>query len=98
MPSKYEGFSQAVMKAIAQGKMVIASNVGGLPFEIGYGKYGRLVPYGNEKILANAITEGLRCESNVDMQGMRQYASQFTFDERTAHLESQYHDLIGSVS
>ena len=92
MPSFFEGFSQAVMKAIAQGKRVIVSNVGGLPFEVGYGKYGTLVPYGRPDLIRDAILESL--ESAANSEEAKEYASQFTFERNAAAIESQYLDLI----
>lgn len=94
MPSRFEGFSQAVLKAIAQGKTVIASDVGGLPFELGYGKFGRLVPFGNDDALAEMILRCLDHPPDFNKEAMKRHASGFTYEKNSNRLESQYLRLV----
>jgi len=94
MPSRFEGFSQAVMKAIAQGKRVIATDVGGLPYEVGYGRFGKLVEFGNIEQLAHSISEHFNQPIHRDSSSLRDYASQFTFRNAADRISSQYHRLV----
>ena len=60
-----EGLSLAIVEAMAQGKAVVATAVGGIPEVITDGKTGLLVPANSPDKLAHAITvilkdEGLR--------------------------------------
>lgn len=55
IPSRYEPFSIVCLEAMACGKPVVASNVGGLPYVIEDGKSGLLFERGNAKDLANKI-------------------------------------------
>ena len=55
IPSLMEAVSLSALEAMACGKVVIGTNVGGLPQIIKNGKTGILVPPANEKALANAI-------------------------------------------
>ncbi|HUK74871.1 MAG TPA: glycosyltransferase family 4 protein [Nitrososphaerales archaeon] len=92
MPSSFEGFSQSVMKAMAQGRPVVVSNVGGLPYEIDYGKCGRLYAFGDSRGLATNIVELLESGVEADDLGSngRLRAKQFTFDRLAQRLSGVY--------
>lgn len=53
VPSRFEGFGLTVLEALALGKAVVATNVGGLPEVLG--KLGRKVPPGQPIKLAAAL-------------------------------------------
>jgi glycosyltransferase involved in cell wall biosynthesis len=58
--SKYEGFGNVLVEALAAGIPVVASNCPGGPKEIlDYGKIGQLVPVGDYKGYADAIIHAL---------------------------------------
>ncbi len=94
MPSRFEGFSQAVLKALAQGKRVIVTSVGGLPFEVDYGKYGKLVQYGAIESLGKAMVEHFRNPPHLDVGEIKKYASKFTYKENTKRIQSQYLEIL----
>ncbi|OGH69780.1 MAG: hypothetical protein A3C90_02020 [Candidatus Magasanikbacteria bacterium RIFCSPHIGHO2_02_FULL_51_14] len=56
MPSRWEGLGIAAMEAMAAGRVVIASRVGGLPEVITHEKNGFLVPPEDPQALALRIT------------------------------------------
>ncbi len=58
-PSISEGLGVAILEAMAMGKLIVASRVGGIPEAITDGKQGRLVEPGDPVRLANAIKEVL---------------------------------------
>jgi phosphatidylinositol alpha-mannosyltransferase len=55
MPSLQEGFGIALVEAMAHGKAVIASNVGGMAATVDHGVNGLLVPPADSRALAEAI-------------------------------------------
>jgi len=55
LPSLYEGFGIAILEAMAAGKPVIATSVGGIPEFVLSGETGLLVEPGNVEALADAI-------------------------------------------
>jgi len=57
LPSLNEGLPMAILEAMALGKAVIASNVGGLPEVIRHRETGLLVPAGDPRALAAACLE-----------------------------------------
>lgn len=57
LPSRYESFGIVALEAMACGTPVIASDVGGLPYLMGDGEAGFLVPKDNPEILADRINQ-----------------------------------------
>ena len=97
MPSSFEGFSQAVMKAMAQGKPVVVTNVGGLPYEVDYGRCGIICAYGDPRALADSILDILKGSegiSEIARRGMLR-AQSFTFDVLAGRLAAEYSRIAG---
>jgi glycosyltransferase involved in cell wall biosynthesis len=55
VPSIFEGFGITVIEALAAGTRVIGTDVDGIREILNSGEYGRLVPYGDHRALADAI-------------------------------------------
>ncbi len=55
VPSIFEGFGITVIEALAAGTRVVGTAVDGIREILQSGEYGRLVPYGNHRALADAI-------------------------------------------
>lgn len=64
--STYEGLSHLLIEALALGKPIIATNVGGNPELIEDGKNGLLIPVGDRTALAEAIVHLLKNPSHQD--------------------------------
>ncbi|WP_447972458.1 glycosyltransferase family 4 protein [Nitrospira sp. Kam-Ns4a] len=60
LPSLNEGMGRALVEAMAAGRPVIASRVGGVPAIVEDGRTGRLVPPGDPAALAAALDDLLR--------------------------------------
>lgn len=57
LPSLYEGFGIAILEAMAAGKPVVATTVGGIPEFVQQGQTGFLVPPGDAQALALAMKQ-----------------------------------------
>lgn len=55
VPSIFEGFGITVIEALAAGTRVVGTDVDGIREILKSGDYGRLVPYGNHRALADGI-------------------------------------------
>jgi glycosyltransferase involved in cell wall biosynthesis len=55
VPSIFEGFGITVIEALAAGTRVVGTDVDGIREILNGGEYGRLVPYGDHRVLADAI-------------------------------------------
>ncbi|SLM46405.1 putative GDP-mannose-dependent alpha-(1-6)-phosphatidylinositol monomannoside mannosyltransferase [Nitrospira japonica] len=71
MPSLYEGFGIAILEAMASGKAVIATAVGGIPEFVKQGETGLLVEPGSPLALAEAMTTLLRDQESARRMGSR---------------------------
>jgi glycosyltransferase involved in cell wall biosynthesis len=71
LPSLYEGFGIAILEAMAAGKPVVATTVGGIPEFVVPGETGLLVEPGNAAALAQAIDSLLRDPERAKHMGMR---------------------------
>ncbi|MDA4126813.1 MAG: glycosyltransferase family 4 protein [Thaumarchaeota archaeon] len=97
MPSSFEGFSQAVMKAMAQGRPVVVTNVGGLPYEVDYGRCGVICDYGDAESLAASILKLLDDPALAEEMGSegRARAQSFTFERLARDVSAAYDGLLG---
>jgi glycosyltransferase involved in cell wall biosynthesis len=64
LPSRWEGFPNAVLEALAEGKPVIATEVGDVRAMVENGKSGWVVPPADPEALAGAIEEMVKIGHN----------------------------------
>ncbi len=97
LPSRLEGLGIVILEAMAAGKPIVASNVGGIPELIESGHNGILVEAGNEGALASAMIKVLndrslaRAMGQNNIQKVRQLYSWDIAARKTEHL---YRELI----
>jgi len=97
LPSRSEGIPNAVLEAMAIGKPVVASAVGGVPEIIEDGVSGRLVPPERADLLAKAMAEVL-LDQNVYhrfiFEGKRRVQKCFSIQARISKMQSLYSEVL----
>ncbi|XXY50352.1 glycosyltransferase family 4 protein [Sorangium sp. So ce269] len=77
LPSLHEGTPNVVLEALASGRRVVATNVGGIPDILHSPELGELVPPGNKDALAEALLRAARHEYDpariVELSGGRDW-------------------------
>jgi len=95
-PSREEGFSNAILEAMAAGLPVVACDVGGNPEVIVDGETGRLAPPRDPERFADAMVELIADESKRKIfgeAGLRRAAERFSLDRMVGEMESLYESL-----
>lgn len=93
LPSVYEGFGIAILEAMAAGKPVIATWVGGVPEFVKSGESGLLVPPGDSNKLAAAIHLLLSDSARARVMGLNGQAhvlTQYTIQSVVKQHEQLY--------
>jgi len=98
LPSLNEGMGRVLVEAMAAGKPVVASNVGGIPDLVEHGRNGLLVPPGDEQALAEAVKRLLKDPEKSKQMGQqgRQICGQFSLEAMLAKLDQLYQELLQS--
>ena len=97
IPSRWEALPLVLLEAMALGKPVVATNVGGIQEALEDGKTGILVPPFNSGALANAIMSLVSNRETAQMMGKAgtQRAQQlFSVEKMIMHYERLYLDLF----
>jgi glycosyltransferase involved in cell wall biosynthesis len=95
-PSREEGFSNAILEAMAAGLPVVACDVGGNPEAVVDGETGRLVPSRNAAAFASAVTELLtdpKKRKAMGEAGRLRAVERFSLDRMVGEMESLYESL-----
>jgi glycosyltransferase involved in cell wall biosynthesis len=96
-PSLWEGLPNVVLEAMASGKPVVATSVGGTPEAVVDGKTGLLVPPRNPEALATAI---LRLLGNSELRtrmghaGRERVLNHFSIQRMVKRTEQLYQELM----
>jgi glycosyltransferase involved in cell wall biosynthesis len=96
LPSGYEGTSQAIFEAMAQARPIVATNRGGIPFQVEDGKEAILVEYGNVTSIATVILRLLDNRKLSESLGERakEKVKNFTYPVLVDQLEEIYRDIL----
>lgn len=100
LPSiRSEAIPQVIPQALAVGRPVVASTVGGSPELIRDGENGRLVPPGDTRALADAILALLRAPERARAMaraGQAMVQAGLTIDATMARTTAVYRELLGA--
>lgn len=97
LPSLNEGMGRVILEAMAAGKPVIATRVGGIPEIVKDGITGILVPPENPDFLAEAIISLIKNRDlgeKFGLEGKMRLDSKFTSQAMVERIEQLYDELI----
>jgi glycosyltransferase involved in cell wall biosynthesis len=96
-PSHEEGFSNVILEAMAAGKAVVATAVGGIPEAVVDGETGILVPPRDPERLAGAVLSLLRDPERARAMGAvgrRRVLAHFPLKGMVREIEEMYEELL----
>jgi glycosyltransferase involved in cell wall biosynthesis len=97
LPSRQETAPMVIQQAMAAGKPVIATRVGGIPYLIDHEHTGLLVEYGDVAGLANAI-QRLLCDRSlrqkIGLAGRKVAAQRFRAADVARHTRQVYYTVL----
>lgn len=99
LPSLFEGLGVAALEAMAAGKPVIATEVGGLSELVEDRRTGLVVPPGDAHALARAIGELVSQDDlmrELGENGRRRVAERFTMERMARQNEAYYYELLAA--
>ncbi len=99
LPSLNEGMGRVLVEAMALGKSIVASNVGGIPDLVIHGKNGFLVPPKNPKELAKYIQVLLEDKDKREKMGLagKEMALNFGAGIMIEKIASLYEELLKKI-
>lgn len=95
-PTLADTFPLAILEAMSYGLPVLASHVGGIPYQID-DRCGRLVEAGNVDQLAEAVSRFARAPATLAKMGRHaraRVAAQFTWDSAASRAFAEYERLL----
>jgi len=97
LPSTSEGLPVALLEAMAHGKGIVATRVGGVPEVVEHGRQGVLVPPGDPAALARALAE-LACDPDRARTlgaGARERVAELAPERIAERLDRLYLEVVG---
>jgi glycosyltransferase involved in cell wall biosynthesis len=96
LPSLNEGMGRVLVEAMAAGKPIVASNVGGIPDLVQHEYNGLLVPPADDKALAAAIMQLINNPEKAKLMGQRgrERCHQFSVEAMTEKIDRLYLELL----
>ena len=99
LASDWEGFGLALLEAMAAGRPVVATSVGGVPEVVGDGESGILVAAGDMFGFAEALVRLLRNDADRERMGTaaaRRARETFAIDRMRTATQAVYDEVLGA--
>jgi len=98
LPSLNEGMGRVLVEAMALGKPIVASDIGGIPDLVVQGENGYLVPVGDVETLAVRTRELLDDSGKREEMGNtgRRYVAKYSSEEMVEKIDRLYRELAVS--
>jgi glycosyltransferase involved in cell wall biosynthesis len=98
LPSLNEGMGRVLVEAMAAGKPIVASNVGGIPDLVQHDLNGLLVPPGDENALAAAIRQFIADPAKAKIMGQRgrERCHQYSLEAMIGKIDNLYEEVLGT--
>lgn len=93
LPSIWEGLPMALLEAMAAGRAIVATDVGGVATAIEHGDSGLLIPPGSPNDIVNSVCSLLAVPEQRDILGraaLHVFVRQFSSDRMTRQYERLY--------
>jgi len=97
LPSFFEGLGRSLLEAMALGKPVVATNVGGIPEVVEDSLNGSLVSPGDSVALAEAIIRLLKDKElrhRMGVEGRRRIDERFSAEKMVNRIEDIYRSIL----
>lgn len=97
LPSLSEGFGRVVVEAMAMGKAVVTTKVGGIPEIVVPGETGILVPPSDAHALGNAVLGLIKNPALASMfgsAGLARARREFSLTKHVAEIHRTYEELL----
>jgi len=100
LSSYLEGMGTSILDALALGKPIVATGVGGIPEIVLHGKNGLLVPPRNPQKLADAILKLAKSPALRDQMGAfgKEHVKNFPIEKTVEQTEAVYTRLVSCVN
>ena len=98
LPSREEGLPVAPLEAMARGKPVIATDVGGTPEVVQHGETGLLVPAEDPRALAaglQRLLEDPALRVRLGVRGLAVLRAEFSIERMVGQIAALYEELLG---
>lgn len=92
LASRYEGWANVLLEAMACGLPVVATDVGGNAQVVAHAGLGRIVPFGDATALTGALAESLRVD--WDRRAIHAYAESNAWDVRIPQVVEVFDRLL----
>ena len=97
LPSFFEGMGRVILEAMAMGKPVVASSVGGIPDLVHHGRTGFLVTPGSVPALKSSLLTLIRdgnLAKEMGEEGRKRIGEEFSASRMAQSVEKLYRELL----